>query len=64
MNFSTAARFAITELVVVALTVGMQSRILAQLKDSAKDAKPYQALIIDPGTVGGRASPALDCGRS
>ena len=51
MNFSITTRFAITELVVVVLTVGMQSRILAESKDFAKDAKPYQGLIIDPDMV-------------
>jgi hypothetical protein len=50
MNFSTT-RFAITELAVVVLTVCMQSRILAKPKESAKDAKPYQGLIIDPDWV-------------
>ena len=51
MKVSAVTRFAITELVVVVLTVGMQSRILAESKDFAKDAKPYQGLIINPDTV-------------
>jgi hypothetical protein len=51
MNVSAATRFAIAELLVVVLTVGMQSRILAESKDFAKDAKPYQGLIVDPDSV-------------
>src|SRR5215212_4539685 len=44
-------RFVIVILVLVILTVCMPSRILAESKDSAKSARVFEGLIIDPAAV-------------
>ena len=51
MIASTTTRYIISQLVLVTLIVCIQSRILAQTKNSAKDARPFKGLIIDPDLV-------------
>src|SRR6476620_3691238 len=51
MIASTTTRCIISQLVLVTLIVCIQSRILAQTKNSGKDAKPFKGLIIDPDLV-------------